>query len=136
MMQVVVAAIAYFVLIFGAGFCLGAVRELAVRPALGATVGIIIEVPLMLAIAWGAAGFVSRRFSLRGRGEAIATGVGAFVILIAAEMMLFSALSGRPALELTGEWATVGGMIGLAAQVLSAAFPALRVAADARRRAY
>ena len=61
-----------FGLVFAAGFVLGTIRELAVRPAIGPAIGPdaarLLELPVMIALSWLAARWILRR---AGPGSAI-----------------------------------------------------------------
>jgi hypothetical protein len=54
-MQILQAAVLYFLLVFGAGFVLGTVRVLLVVPLLGERTAELLEMPLMLGIIIAAA---------------------------------------------------------------------------------
>lgn len=121
------AGLLYFVATFAAGFLLGTIRALLVAPAIGETAAVAIEAPVMLLVAWIACGWAVRRLRVaNGIMRRLAMGGAAFALLIAAEAcvaMLLVDLS-------TGEWiaayGTLPAEIGLAAQLLYAAFPLLR----------
>ena len=54
------AAIAYWAVVFALGFVLGTVRTLWLAPAIGVTVATAVELPIMLAASWWAAGWAVR----------------------------------------------------------------------------
>lgn len=123
MRAVVKAGIAYFAVAFGCGFVLGALRELVAVPRLGGLAAVALEVPIMLAISWVAAGRVVRRFAVpNALGARLATGGLAFVLLQAAEIALANAFGTSPTAYLAG-LVTPRGALGLAAQVAFAALP-------------
>ena len=62
--QIVLPALAYFGLLFGAGFILGVLRVLLVAPRIGARAAELTEMPLMLLIIFFAARFTIRKFQL------------------------------------------------------------------------
>jgi hypothetical protein len=64
---VLLAAITYVGLVFGAGFLLGTVRVLLVVPQLGVRSAELLEMPLMATVVVLAARFVVRRFRLPPR---------------------------------------------------------------------
>lgn len=127
MTRIVAAALAYFVTVFGLGFLLGAVRVLFVIPRIGETAAVLLELPVMLAASWVAAGWCVRRFAVPpGAAPRLATGLLAFALVMVAEFGLAVILFGqRPAQYLAGyrHFATA---TGLAAQIGYALFPALR----------
>lgn len=52
MMRAALAGLAYFTLVFAAGFGLGTLRVLALAPILGEGGAVLLELPIILAIAW------------------------------------------------------------------------------------
>jgi hypothetical protein len=122
-MQAVRAGVAYFALVFAAGFVLGALRLLLVVPAVGALAAVLVEAPMILALAWLVAGRLPTRFAVPARlAERLVMGGLALALLFAAERLLGAGL---------GTWqsplASTAGRVGLAAQVAFGSFPALRM---------
>lgn len=119
------AGILYWGLMFGAGFALGSARALLIAPTLGETTAVLLELPVMLAICWWAAGLVLRHWPL-STGQALACGAIAFGLLMAAELATAAMFFG----VLPGDWlaglSRFPGWLGLAAQALAALFPRLR----------
>ena len=58
------AALAYFALVFGAGFILGSIRVPFLVPRFGERVAELIEMPFMFVIIVFAARFIVKRFAL------------------------------------------------------------------------
>jgi hypothetical protein len=89
--------------------------------------GLILEVPAMIAISWFVWGWVARSFEvpreLRARFTAGAT---AFTLLMVAENLLARVLSGQSATEYLAAYRTPARAIGLAAQVLFALMPVIQ----------
>ncbi len=56
------AAAEYFAIVFSAGFVLGAFRTFVVAPRTGELLATLIELPIMLVIAWFACRWIMRRF--------------------------------------------------------------------------
>ena len=126
---VLAAAVAYFAVAFGAGFVLGALREIVVAPRLGGLAAVALEVPIMLAIARIAAGALVRRFAVpAGIAPRLAMGGIAFVLLQIAEILLAASFGATPADYASG-FLTAKGALGLAAQIVFAVLP---VAVDRR----
>ncbi len=74
-MQAARAAIAYFGLVFGAGFVLGLARVLLLTPRLGARASELLEAPLMLIVIYWAASWVVKRV-LRNPGVSVTLSTG------------------------------------------------------------
>lgn len=66
-MRILKAAIAYFAIVFGAGFVLGPIRILFAVPRVGERVAELLEAPLMLIVSVLAARWIVRRFQLPAR---------------------------------------------------------------------
>jgi hypothetical protein len=93
--RLLAAAFAYFALAFGAGFALAPVRLLWLAPRIGTRAAELVELPVMLAVTWLAARFVTRRFEVpQGRGPRLAMGWLAATLLLAAEFTLVLRLRG------------------------------------------
>lgn len=117
------AGAAYFALVFSLAFLLGTARLLWVGPALGATRAVLIEVPMILLASWIAAGWLVRRFGLRGARERAMMGVLALVLLFTTEFALALTFFGQSAGQFLGAILTVPGLIGLAGQLGFGAMP-------------
>jgi len=80
------ASLAYFGLVFGAGFLLAMVRIPVLVPHLGERWAELLEMPLMLAVMIMAARWVPSRFGLRAKpGKCLAMGLVALGLMLAAE---------------------------------------------------
>lgn len=128
-MPILTAAALYAGFAFALGFLLGVCRVLLLEPALGPLAATILELPVILALTWLAA----RRLVLsRGRtwtfAHAALVGLLAFVLLQAAELALtpWTFPPDQPwAQSLRERTLSPAGILGLAAQLLFAVFPAL-----------
>lgn len=106
------AAAKYAGIVFGFGFLLGSVRVMLLVPWIGETAAVLCELPLMLGISW----IVWSRISFSGTvGSAGFTGLIAFFILMAAELVLSFAF-GRSLAETLSSFATTAGALGLLGQ--------------------
>lgn len=121
------AALAYWAWVFAAGFVLGTVRTLWLAPRLGDLAAVAVELPIMLAISALAARRVLRRHGFVLRGEALALGAFAFVLLMAAEALLARTLTGQGLGQWAATLASAPGALGLAGQGIFALLPALLV---------
>lgn len=118
------AGAAYFAIVFAAGFALGTARVLAIAPRLGETLAIILELPIMLIVSWYACSTVIRRMAVpQALPERLTMAACAFVLLMAAEAALGIAVFGQTAAGYLSGFAEPGKMLGLAAQLVFAAFP-------------
>jgi hypothetical protein len=118
------AGIAYFIIVFAAGFVLGTVRTLLVVPLIGALGAVLLEIPFMLAIAWAACRWLIARFAVVAAWpERLLMGVLAFALLLAGELMLFVFAFGGSPRDFVSAYATPPGAVGVAAQVVFAAMP-------------
>jgi hypothetical protein len=126
MSRILPAALAYFALTFAVAFVLGTVRVLVVIPRLGELAAVALEVPVMLALSWGVAGWVLQLWPVAGTGARLAMGALAFAVLMVAEAVLSVTLFGRPFGAFLAALATPPGALGLAGQISFALMPALR----------
>lgn len=120
----VAAGTAYFALVFMTGFLLGILRTLVLEPKLGATVAVLVELPVILGISW----LVCRRliivFHVAGeRSARLQMGGTALVLLLLAELGLSLFLLGNSMAEHLDNYRTTAGLVGLAGQLVFAAFP-------------
>ena len=128
-MRIARAGTAYWAMIFALGFVLGTMRVLWGAEAVGETVFVLFEVPIMLAASALAARWLMPRFAIETRGEALAMGALAFALLILAELALATGLSGMTAREWLVEAWQVPGVYGTLGQILFGLIPLLLVVA-------
>jgi hypothetical protein len=118
------AGLAYFALVFGAGFVLGAIRVPFLVPRFGERVAELIEMPIMFVVIWVSARFIVRRFSLPGNITArLGAGFLALALLLAAEVLLAVALQDRTLGEYVTSRDPVSGIVYLAMLALFAVMP-------------
>lgn len=134
------AGLAYFTIIFAAGFVLGVARMLIVLPRLESkphseTFAVLIELPIILVISW----FVSLRLTRCLQvdatipARAVMGGV-AFMLLLIAEAGLDTIVLGRSVWEHLQRYERLAELLGLSGQVAFAAFPALELLGAHRRQ--
>jgi hypothetical protein len=122
--RIVIAAAAYFGIVFAIGFALGTLRVTVLAPALGQLAAVACELPLMLAASWWAAGRVLKRWPLPARAAPrLAMGALALALLLSAELGLDITLGGRSAVEHYARYRELPEQLGLAAQLLFALPP-------------
>lgn len=131
--QALKSAAVYVAIVFAAGFVMGVVRTLVLEPRYGPVLAVALELPLMLGIAWVVCGRILRRWPLHGAQPAV-MGVAALVMLLLAEAALSVLLAGRTLGEHLALHAQGAHQLGLAGQLLFAAWPVVRTAAERRLR--
>lgn len=134
-MRPVLLGFFYFASAFVAGTILGVLRTILVEPQLGLTAALLLEIPVILGVCWFAAGHIlnigfNDPPSLRDRSL---VGVSAFVLLMAAEFLLGFLLFGYSFTRSIDRFSSGNGLIGFAAQVAFALFPAFRRSRKAPR---
>lgn len=118
----------YFAVVFVAGIIFGVLRTILVEPQLGVTPALLLEIPVILAISWVAAGRIltlgfEATTTLLERGL---VGVTGFVMLVSAECLLGYFLFDYSFAEIVDRFSSRNGIMGLAAQVVFALFPLIR----------
>lgn len=127
-MRAIIAAVLYFALVFAAGFALGTVRTLLVAPRLGNEGAVLAELPLMLGVSWIACGFAIRRARLGpAMKDRVTMGALAFTLLILAETLTGTLFLDRTLAEQAATYRSFPALIGLAAQILFALCPLVRL---------
>jgi hypothetical protein len=125
-MQTLKAGLAYFALVFGAGFVLGALRVPFLVPRLGMRTAELLEAPVMLAVVFFAARFVIRRFSTPTRAATrLLVGATALALLLLAEAALVVVVQHEALGTYIASRDPVSGSVYLALLALFAAMPLL-----------
>jgi hypothetical protein len=124
--QSIKAGLAYFALVFGAGFVLGVLRVSFLVPRFGERIAELGEMPLMLAVIVIAARFIMRRFAVPfSMAARIGTGLLALCLLLAAELLLAVVVQDRSLADYVASRDPVSGSVYLAMLVLFALMPTL-----------
>lgn len=132
--QPIKAGLAYFVLVFGAGFVRGALRVSILVPHFGERISELSEMPLMFAVIVTAARFVMGRFAVPLSIVArLGTGLLALALLLAAGLLLAVVLQERSLADYVASRDPVSGSVYLAMLVLFALMPAFIGRADKAR---
>lgn len=127
MRAALIAGLAYFAVVFAAGFALGIFRTLVLAPRIGEFAAVVIELPVIVFASWIVCGWAVRRFRIAANGSPrLIMGAAAFTCLIAAEIALGVTAFDRTLADVVSDWATPAGAAGLAGQVLFALFPILQ----------
>ena len=120
------ASLAYFAIVFSAGFFFGAIRVFGLEPRLGKTLAVACEAPLMLAVMIWTARKVPPRIGLSGdRRSLLAMGGLALVLLQVADVFVGAVVRGLPPAQQIQHFATPDGAIYAVLLLLFAAMPLL-----------
>ena len=118
------AGLAYFGLVFAAGFLLGTLRVLWLAPRVGERTAELAETPLMLAVSLLAARWVVRRFQVPATAAArLRVGVLALALLLSCELTVVLAVRGLSFGEYLATRDPVSGAVYLASLLAFAAMP-------------
>ena len=120
------AGLAYFAIVFAAGFLLGTLRVFWIMPRTGALTAVVLELPIMVAVSWVAAAALIRWFRVtpEAADRLMMGGVG-FALLLVAETGLGLWGFGRSFQDQLAAWRSASGLLGIAGQVAFALFPML-----------
>ena len=122
------AGIVYFLIVFAAGFLMGTIRVLTIAPAVGETLAVLIELPVMLAVSWFASRAVVARLAVPGRLQPrLVMGGVAFALLMLAEIGVSVFALQRSIGAHFEAYLAVPALLGLAGQIAFALFPAVQL---------
>ncbi len=125
-MPILRAGLAYFVLVFGAGFVLGPLRIVLLVPRLGERWAELVELPAMLLVCYWAARWACRRFDVaEAFGPRLAMGFLAWALLLAAEFSLVLTLRGVTVRQYLQERDPISGAAYYLSLVVFALLPCL-----------
>lgn len=125
-MQILQAAILYFLLVFGAGFVLGTVRVLLVVPLLGERTAELLEMPLMLGVIIAASRWlVLHRLDDSRLSSALSVGCIAMGFVLLADLAVGMRLRGLSATEVFLNRDPVSGAAYYTALLLFAVMPTI-----------
>lgn len=123
-MRLLKPALAYFALVFGAGFALGLIRVPLFVPRLGERYAELLEMPFMLVAIVLAARFVVRRYPFaRAAASSLAVGAMALALLVLAEWQLGLWLQGRSFADYVTDRDPVSGAVYAAMLLVFALMP-------------
>jgi hypothetical protein len=133
--QIIKAGLAYFALVFGAGFMLGSVRVPFLVPRLGERIAELIETPFMFVVVLLSAMFIARRFALPAATSVrLTVGFLALGLLLASEVLLAVAIQDRSLGENIASRDPVSGTVYVAMLVLFALMPLIIARAQLARQ--
>lgn len=128
MRRAVLAGLIYFGVVFAAGFALGALRVLVLLPSVGEGPAVLLELPIMLTIAWFACRSLVARLDVPSSLVArLVMGAVAFSILMLAEAGVAVFAFGRSIAAHLGHYQTLPALLGLSGQLAFALFPVFQV---------
>lgn len=126
--RAVLAGLAYFAIVFAAGFALGAIRVVLLIPMLGETAAVLMELPVILTVAWIASRWLVTTFDVsRQSVPRLLMGGAAFLTLMCAELGLSVLAFGRTVVDHLDQYSTIHGLLGLAGQVMFGLFPLMQL---------
>lgn len=121
------AGILYCTVVFAAGFVLSVLRIVWVAPLSGELVAVLLEAPILLAIAWGACGWVAERLDVpQPFLDRLVMGGVAVVVMVLAEAIAAMLAGGRSLGEFSERSGESAVLLGLLAQLAFAVFPLLQ----------
>ena len=131
-----IASLAYFGVVFAAGFALGTLRVLILIPRLGENKAVLLELPIILALSWMACRWLIARFDVPTTAlDRLVMGGLAFAVLMLAEFGVSVFGLDRSLSEHLEHYRHVPAALGLAGQIAFAAFPVVQSLMDPRQRA-
>jgi hypothetical protein len=122
MKLVLLTGTVYVAAVFAAGFVLGVLRTLVLVPLLGELGAVLVELPVILTIAWLVCTRILRRWPLSSP-SALGMGAIAFLLLMGAEASLPTLLAGRSLAEHLALYSQLPHQVGLAGQLAFSLFP-------------
>lgn len=132
MKRILLCGTAYVASVFAAGFVLGVLRTLVLLPLLGELTAVLMELPVILSMAWLVCTRILRHWPLLPPA-ALGMGAIAFLLLMAAEAGLSTLLAGRSLAEHLALYAQLPHLVGLAGQLAFAVFPWIQARRSRRR---
>lgn len=122
--RVVKAGVAYFALVFAAGFVLGSIRVPFLVPRVGERIAELIETPFMFVVVVVATRFITNRYALPTQAVVrLAVGFIGLALLVAAEFLLAAILQQRSPEEFIASRDPVSGPVFALMLVLFALMP-------------
>ncbi|MCE9571390.1 MAG: hypothetical protein K8R10_15520 [Rhodocyclales bacterium] len=128
------AGIAYFAIVLGAGFVMGAFRVPFLVPRLGERVAELIEMPFMFVVILLGARFIARKYALPPRTPVrLAAGLLALGLSLAAEVVLAVVLQDQSIADYIASRDPVSGGVYLAMLALFALMPLILARVESAR---
>ncbi len=122
------AALVYFAIVLGIGFVLGMFRVPILVPLIGERWAELVEMPIMAAVIYLAAGYILRRFpEIALPGRSLAAGLLALAFSIAAELGLALLLQDQTLTEFAASRDKISGSVYIALLLVFGIMPRLRL---------
>ncbi|MCC6774936.1 MAG: hypothetical protein IT360_27460 [Gemmatimonadaceae bacterium] len=129
MSKTIRAALVYFAIVLGTGFVLGVFRVPVLVPRIGERWAELVEMPIMAAVIFFAAGYLLRRYpEICSPGRSLVAGFLALALSVAAELGLAVLLQDRSLAEFLASRDKVSGSVYIALLLVFAIMPRLRLA--------
>ena len=126
MLKTICAGLVYFAIVLGTGFVLGLVRVTFLVPRIGERWAELVEMPIMGATIFFAAGYILRRFpDIQRRSRALVAGFLALALAVCSELGLAVFLQTQTLAEYLSSRDKVSGSVYLAMLVAFALMPRL-----------
>jgi hypothetical protein len=122
-LRVVLAALAYFLLVFAARFLLGPVRVLVLEPSIGPAGAVLAEVPFLILAMLAAARLITGWRAIPPGRPRLAMGAWAFALLAVTEIAGAAVLRDMPPAVYFAQFRTVAGLVSLGLFILFALMP-------------
>ncbi|MCT4366913.1 MAG: hypothetical protein N3Z28_04485 [Synechococcaceae cyanobacterium MAG-AL2] len=135
MSKTIRAALVYFAIVLGTGFVLGVFRVPVLVPRIGERWAELVEMPIMAAVIFFAAGYLLRRYpEICSPGRSLVAGFLALALSVAAELGLALLLQDRSLAEFIASRDKVSGSVYIALLFVFAIMPRLRLASQGATR--
>ncbi len=132
--RIIKAGLAYFAIVFGAGFMLGALRVPFLVPRVGERIAELIEMPFMFVVVVLSARFIVRRFALPATTfTRLSVGFLALGLLLVAEILLAVAIQKQSLGDYIASRDPVSGSVFLLMLVLFALMPLIIARVPSRK---
>jgi hypothetical protein len=128
--RAIFGGLTYACVVFAFAFATGVLRTIALSLDMGLTpvAAVLIELPIILFVAWIVCGAVLRRMQVPARIDLrCAMGAVALVGIIALEFALATAMSGSSFAEFVASYSRPEVIVGLIGQIAFALFPLARM---------
>ncbi|MEQ9695314.1 hypothetical protein [Shimia sp. SDUM112013] len=113
----------YVAILFPVAFLFGALRTVILVPLSGPLIAVLIELPVILTVAYVLCISLLRKVPRLTKGEAMVMGAVAFALLMLAELAVAVTLFDMTAHAFLAGFGTLHGAVGLAGQIAFAALP-------------